>query len=92
MVQLSFFNSYEDAACDPAAGKKCPASLGKVSPEANLNSCLLGEDDCIRFVRVTLGDANFEVLAPFMPFENNLVPLPNSTVIMPAEALGLNSL
>lgn len=94
LVQLSFYNSYAAA----VSGDEI-ASLPDSSNE-NLNNCLLGAPNCIRFVRATLSTSNnpslgesslvnFTFLAPFMPFVGNVVPLPSSTVIMPAEALGL---
>ena len=98
LVRLSFYNTYADA----VSGTN-PISYGGGSISlSNLNNCLLGKPTCIRFVRATLSNSanpsttigesslvNFSVLAPFMPFVGNLVPLPSSTVIMPAEALGL---
>lgn len=65
----------------------------------NLNNCLTGNANCIRYVRATLkrGDARvpFEDIALFVPMGFGIAPmdedflLPYSTVIMPAEALGL---
>lgn len=94
-VQLSFHTSYPNAVSGTNA-------TGLTTPQANLNKCLLSNADCIRFVRATLSNSanpslscepsslvNFNVLAPYMPFVGNVVPLPCSTVIMPAEALGL---
>lgn len=86
LVQLSFHTSYPNAVSGTNA-------TGLTTPQANLNSCLLGNANCIRFVRARLRDgaalADFNVLAPYLPFVGNVVPLPDSTVIMPAEALGL---
>lgn len=89
-VQLSFYNTYANA-----VNQTSPISYsGSATAQTNLGNCLIGNANCIRFVRASLSNpngslVNFNVLAPFMPFEGNLVPLPDSTVIMPAEALGL---
>lgn len=88
LVQLSFYNTYANA-----VSQTSPINYsGSSTPQTNLGNCLIGNANCIRFVRATLSDANgslvnFNVLAPFMP--SNVFPLPASTVIMPAEALGL---
>jgi hypothetical protein len=87
-VQLSFYNTYANA-----VSQTSPINYsGSATPQTNLGNCLIGNTSCIRFVRATLSNANgslvnFNVLAPFMP--SNVFPLPDSTVIMPAEALGL---
>lgn len=85
-VQLSFYNTYEDA----VAGED-PITPSSSDPGSNLTNCLEGNEACIRFVRATLTDAggpvDFEVIAPYMP--RDVFSLPRSTVIMPAEALGL---
>lgn len=87
-VQLRFYNTYPDA----VAGGTGITTLS--NPEENFANCVSGVGDCIRFVRATLSqDPNgqvpldFKVLAAYMPA--GLFPLPVSTVIMPAEALGL---
>lgn len=87
-VQLSFYNTYANA-----LSQTSPINYsGSATAQTNLGNCLIGNANCIRFVRATLSNANgspvdFNVLAPFMP--SNVFPLPDSTVIMPAEALGL---
>ncbi len=86
-VQLAFYNTYADAV---SGSNQITYGSGSIS-ESNFNNCLLGNSNCIRFVRAELlnGDAlvQFNVLTAFMP--SNVFPLPASTVIMPAEALGL---
>lgn len=87
-VQLSFYNTYANA----VSGTSPISYSGSASAQTNLGNCLIGNSSCIRFVRATLRNPNgslveFNVLAPFMP--SNVFPLPGSTVIMPAEALGL---
>lgn len=87
-VRLSFYNTFANA-----VSQTSPINYsGSATPHTNLGNCLIGNTSCIRFVRATLSNANgslvnFNVLAPFMP--SNVFPLPDSTVIMPAEALGL---
>lgn len=87
LVRLDFYNTYANAVSGTS-----PITGGATS-QSNLNNCLTGSANCIRFVRARLMDGgalvDFGVLAPFMPFVGNVVPLPDSTVIMPAEALGL---
>lgn len=87
-VQLSFYNTFANA----VSGTSPINYSGSASAQTNLGNCLIGNTSCIRFVRATLRNPNgslveFNVLAPFMP--SNVFPLPGSTVIMPAEALGL---
>jgi Flp pilus assembly protein TadG len=87
-VQLGFYNTFSDAASETN-----PITYsGSATAQANLGNCLTGSSNCIRFVRASLNEAdgtlvNFNVLTPFMP--STVFPLPDSTVIMPAEALGL---
>lgn len=55
-------------------------------------SCLVNDTDCIHFIRASLEGAdgtpiNYQPLIPLFSFLN--IPLPRSTVVMPAEALGL---
>lgn len=85
-IALSFHDSLDDALdnSDPISG------VG-TDPVANVNNCLLANDNCIRFVRASL-ESNGEAVhyAPMIPLFNFLdVPLPGSTVVMPAEAMGL---
>jgi hypothetical protein len=93
-VGLSFHNTYAQA----AAGSNAINPSG--TPSDNVSNCLNNETNCIRYVRATLADTNgtpfnllddvpldFNVIAPYMPAGQ--FTLPRSTVIMPAEALGL---
>jgi len=87
-IELSFYNSYANA----MNGTSPISYSASTSAQANVGNCLIGASNCIRFVRATLRNpdgslVNFNVLAPFMP--SNVFPLPASTVVMPAEALGL---
>jgi hypothetical protein len=84
-VKLDFFNTYSDA----VSGTN---PIGGVSdPLENFNNCYWSETNCIRFVRAELTEndgspVTFTTIVPFMP---DSFVLPRSTVIMPAEALGL---
>lgn len=87
-VLLSFHGTYADA-----MNNESPISYGGSSdPTTNFNNCLLNQPTCIRFVRAALSETDdsrvfFDVLVPFIPADS--FALPYSTVIMPAEALGL---
>jgi hypothetical protein len=85
-VRLSFYNTYANA----LSGTN--PITGIASPSENITNCMNTETDCIKFVRATLTRPDgslldFNVIAPYMPRET--FSLPRSTVIMPAEALGL---
>jgi hypothetical protein len=85
-IRLSFYNTYADAVAGASP------ITGITSPGQNVSNCLNAETNCIKYVRATLTQANgslldFNVIAPYMP--SNAFSLPRSTVIMPAEALGL---
>lgn len=58
-------------------------------PSGNMTECSTpGSNKCIRFVRASIVGVTYEpMIAGFFPFFN--VALPPSTVVMPAEALGL---
>lgn len=57
-------------------------------PSDNMIACSQGANNCIRFVRASIVGVTYEpMIAGFFPFFN--VALPPSTVVMPAEALGL---
>lgn len=72
-----------------------------VSSQDNVEKCLAGESNCIKFVQAELVNADgsqldFKVIAPYLPVVFSIIRkpdegfmLPRSTVIMPAEALGL---
>lgn len=85
-VRLDFYGSYADA----ISGDN-PISGG--SPATNIANCLKSSGACIRFVRASLESSRGNRIS-YLPmsgmFDTLLaVPLPNATVIMPAEALGL---
>ena len=82
-VRLSFHHSYADASNPSSTG-----ITGISDPQSNLNNCLLSDPACIQFVRATLQGV---VYRPMVGWFGNLfqLPLPNATVIMPAEGLGL---
>lgn len=92
-VQLRFYNTYADAVAGGAG------ISGVTSSQNNFNNCLLGNTNCIKYVRATLtqngAKVPFNPVALFLPTNFGLLPmtqdffLPYSTVIMPAEALGL---
>lgn len=87
-VDLRFYGSYADA----VAGSNAITYAGSATPADNLAACLHGDDNCIRYVTAMLRTADGRVLySPMIVFFADLfdVPLPSSTVIMPAEALGL---
>jgi hypothetical protein len=85
-IRLSFYNTYADA----LAGNN--PITGISSPGQNISNCLNAESNCIKYVRATLTRSDgslldFNVIAPYMP--SDVFSLPRSTVVMPAEALGL---
>jgi hypothetical protein len=85
-VRLSFYNTYANAV------NGTNPITGIASPSDNFVNCINAETNCIRYVRATLTKSNgspldFNVIAPYMPA--GTFSLPRSTVIMPAEALGL---
>lgn len=85
-VRITFHKNLADALAD------ADQQSGNITPGQNTNNCLNGNEPCIKFVRATLTQSNgdpldFNVIAPYMPAD--IFSLPRSTVIMPAEALGL---
>lgn len=85
-VKLSFYNTYANA----RAGTN--PITGIDSPDDNFSNCVNAAPNCILFVRATLtkpdgSPLDFNVIAPYMPADT--FSLPRSTVIMPAEAMGL---
>lgn len=56
------------------------------SPEDNIAACLSGPDGCIALVRVSITGATYVPMVGLFPFL--AVPIPASTVTMPAESLG----
>lgn len=85
-IAISFHGSLDDALDneDPITG------VGG-DPVANVNNCLLANNQCIRFVRASLeSNGNAVHYAPMIPLFSFLdIPIPGSTVVMPAEAMGL---
>lgn len=88
-VSLQFFHTYMDAKNNDQ--KKVITYASSATAEANVASCLLDETNCIRFVRATLSNADGSAV-DYLPMVLGIfnVPLPGATVIMPAEALGLD--
>lgn len=89
-VRLTFHNTLADAR-DINSGGISPGSLGS-DPLAGANNCLELNNNCIRYVRATLDAGsnqaiNYVPTVPLFAFLN--IPLPRATVIMPAEAMGL---
>lgn len=85
-VAISFHHSLADA-----LGNDPIDSIGS-DPVANLNNCLLLNNQCIQFVRASLedGEGNAIPYQPMLPLFDFLdLPLPGATVVMPAESLGL---
>lgn len=88
-VNLGFYNTLADA-----VGQSNPiVPAGGSVPQSNVNNCLLNDPSCIRFVRASLQTAGGAPVnySPMVGFFSTMldIPLPGSTVIMPAEALGL---
>lgn len=52
----------------------------------NISACLSGPDGCIALVRVSITGATYTPMVGLFPFLS--VPIPASTVTMPAESLG----
>lgn len=85
-VRLSFHNTYGEAVTGAS-----PVT-GVASPGQNISNCVNADTNCIRYVRASLShedgsQLDFSVVAPYVP--DGLFVLPRSTVVMPAEALGL---
>lgn len=85
-VRLTFYNNYADAVSGNNA-------ITGGTPESNFVNCLKSVEPCIRYVRATLQTSGGTPLtySPMTGWFGDLfrLPLPNATVIMPAEALGL---
>lgn len=56
------------------------------SPADNISACLSGPDGCIAFVQVSIVGATYIPMSGLFPFLS--VPIPASTVTMPAESMG----
>lgn len=100
-VKLGFYHTYADA----VAGNNPITYASGDDPRDNLLNCRLspgeaGYSQCIKFVRATLANTDetkvpFHDIALFVPIGFVISPLmqnfllPRSTVIMPAESLGM---
>lgn len=85
-VRIEFYETYANA-----QGGVSPITGGTV--DVNYDNCLKSLSPCIRYVRATLLSATGQPLR-FRPVTGLFdqvfdLPLPGTTVIMPAEALGL---
>lgn len=87
-IRITFYGSLDNARKRINPITPSPSS----DPESNVNNCLLGDPQCIRYVRAALETASGEPI-PYVPmiglFSFLNIDLPGSTVIMPAESLGL---
>lgn len=91
-ISIGFYNTYTDA-LNQAQGKELTSYYSGQDSTVNLDNCLLKNDKCIRFVRASFTDAqgnsNLQYV-PMIPLFSYLnISLPGSTVIMPAESMGL---
>lgn len=87
-VRITFHKELRDAY---SAEKPITPASGS-DPESNINACLDNSDKCIRFVRASLEEVDGTPVhyVPMIPLFSFLdIPIPVSTVVMPAEALGL---
>jgi Flp pilus assembly protein TadG len=58
-------------------------------PTGNVSACLIGPANCVAFVQVSITGATYAPMVGLFPFL--AVPIPASTVTMPAESLGYRS-
>ena len=64
-----------------------PIATLPASAEDNISACVNGANNCIAFVRVSISGATYHpMIAGLFPFLS--VPIPASTVTMPAESMG----
>lgn len=63
-----------------------PIGALPASHAANIEACLSGSTDCVAYVRVRIIGATYVPMAGLFTFLT--IPIPESTVIMPAESLG----
>jgi len=75
---------YLNASGVPLTGTSLPGNA-----EENLSACLVGPAGCITFVRVSITGATYAPMVGLFTFFS--VPIPASTVTMPAESLGYGS-
>lgn len=86
-VTLTFFNTVTDA----KNGTNPIATSGATAYD-NYNKCLANDPACIKFVKATLLRNNAPIYyVPMTGILPSTVPLPGSTIIIPAESLGLTS-
>lgn len=52
----------------------------------NISACLAGASNCIAFVQVSITGATYAPMVSLFPYFN--IPIPASTVTMPAESMG----
>lgn len=85
-VSITFYGSLQDA-----WEAEDPIENAGLSAEDNIRNCMANNDKCIKFVRASLesdaGAIDYDPLIPLFRFLE--IPLPQSTVVMPAEAMGL---
>lgn len=83
-VTLGFYHTYADALSGSSP------ITGIATPQDNLNTCLRDASDanCMLFVRAALQGVSYTSMVGWFG-ELFRLPLPDATVIMPAEALGL---
>lgn len=89
-ISIGFYNTYADALGQ--TNELMSYYSGKNQTD-NLVNCLLTNDKCIRFVRASFTDASGNSNLQYVPmiplFSYLSISLPGSTVIMPAESMGL---
>jgi hypothetical protein len=73
---------------DPSTGIGTVASPAPSSPEDNMAACLDAArgSSCIRYVEVSISGVSYQPLDGLFDFL--AIPLPESTVVMPAESMG----
>lgn len=93
-VSITYYNTYEDA----VEGENAISPGSSEGPQDNVGYCkdVIPNPNCIRYVRASISGAEYQPLISLFvgtvlpPFNVDLrISLPDSTVIMPAEALGL---
>lgn len=78
-ISIDYLNAINpDVVIDPANYPGTPAD--------NISACLGGLNNCIAFVRVSITGASYAPMIGLFPFLS--VPIPASTVTMPAESMG----
>jgi hypothetical protein len=69
-------------------GSADPISFGSLpsGPSENIKECLSASAICVAFVKVSISNASYAPMVSLFPFLS--IPIPASTVIMPAESMG----